>query len=44
MNPTLAVGTTFPDIELPDADGVLQRLSEIQGHHPMAVVFYRGQF
>ncbi len=44
MNPSLVVGAKFPDIELPDSEGVPRRLSVIQGNDPMAVVFYRGQF
>ncbi len=44
MNPSLVVGAKFPDIELPDTEGQLQRLSVIQGWDPMAVIFYRGAF
>ncbi len=44
MNPKIVVGAQFPDIELPDTEGALQRLSAIQGRDPMAVVFYRGAF
>ncbi|HLG73914.1 MAG TPA: hypothetical protein VK009_26130 [Chloroflexota bacterium] len=44
MNPALVVGAKFPDIELPDSEGELRRLSVIQGNDPMAVIFYRGQF
>jgi peroxiredoxin len=44
MNPNIVVGATFPDIELPDADGQRQRLSAIQGNGPLAVIFYRGWF
>jgi peroxiredoxin len=44
MDPNLVVGGKFPDIELPDTDGKLQRLSAIQGWDPMAVIFYRGEF
>jgi peroxiredoxin len=44
MNPNLVVGGTFPDIELPDGDGVLYRLSAVQGNGPLAVIFYRGWF
>ena len=44
MRADLVVGAAFPDIELPDSDGTVQRLSTIQGRDPMAVVFYRGQF
>ena len=44
MNPNLVVGASFPDIELPDGEGTIQRLSEVQGNDPMAVIFYRGWF
>jgi hypothetical protein len=44
VDPKLTVGARFPDIELPDTEGKLQRLSAIQGWDPMAVIFYRGQF
>jgi peroxiredoxin len=44
MNPDLVVGAVFPDIELPDGEGVKHRLSAIQGRDPMALIFYRGWF
>ncbi len=44
MKASLVVGATFPDIELPDSDGNLQKLSAIQGRDPLALVFYRGEF
>lgn len=40
MNQT--IGQRFPDIELPDQDGQLVRLSEIAGKFPLIVTFYRG--
>ncbi len=44
MNSAIVVGAAFPDIELPDGEGTLHRLSVIQGNDPMAVIFYRGWF
>ncbi|HUZ78935.1 MAG TPA: hypothetical protein VMV93_15245 [Chloroflexota bacterium] len=44
MNPSLVVGATFPDIDLPDSEGVPTRLSDIQKNDPLALIFYRGQF
>ena len=44
MRPDLVVGAAFPDMELPDSDGIMQTLSTIQGRDPLAVIFYRGQF
>jgi peroxiredoxin len=44
MNSAIVVGAAFPDIELPDGEGTLHRLSAIQGNDPMAVIFYRGSF
>ena len=40
MNQT--IGQRFPDIELPDQDGQLVRLSQISGKFPLIVTFYRG--
>jgi len=37
-------GATFPDYELPDQDGVRQRLSVLQGIDPMVVILSRGEF
>jgi peroxiredoxin len=36
-------GDTFPDFELPDEDGQVHRLSELQGGNPMVVQLGRGQ-
>jgi peroxiredoxin len=37
------VGSIFPDVELPDQDGVLQRLSAIQGPDPMVLILGRSE-
>lgn len=43
MHPDLKVGNVFPDLELPDHEGSLLRLSVISRRRdPLAVVFYRG--
>jgi peroxiredoxin len=39
----LNVGDTFPDFELPDENGDLHRLSEIQGANPLVVQLGRGE-
>jgi len=44
MNADIVVGSAFPDLELPDGEGTIHRLSAIQGSDPMAVIFYRGWF
>jgi len=44
MRADLKPGAKFPDIELPDWQGKMQKLSDIQGPDPMVVVFYRGLF
>jgi peroxiredoxin len=36
-------GDTFPDFELPDENGVLHKLSELQGSNPMVVQLGRGE-
>ena len=38
----LGVGATAPDFMLPDVDGTSVRLSDLLGHGPVVVVFYRG--
>ncbi len=38
----LGVGATAPDFTLPDVDGTSVRLSDLLGHGPVVVVFYRG--
>lgn len=37
-----AIGKKFPDLELPDHEGQLVKLSQIAGKFPLIVVFYRG--
>jgi peroxiredoxin len=44
MSNKLKPGATFPDYELPDQDGVLQRLSALQGIDPMVVMLSRGSY
>jgi peroxiredoxin len=39
----LQPGDTFPDFELPDENGDVHRLSELQGGNPMVVQLGRGQ-
>jgi peroxiredoxin len=36
------IGGRFPDIELPDQDGQLSKLSELVGKFPSILSFYRG--
>jgi len=40
MNQT--IGKRFPDIELPDQDGQVVKLSELVGKFPFILSFYRG--
>ena len=40
MNQT--IGKRFPDIELPDQDGRVVKLSELVGKFPFIFSFYRG--
>ena len=44
MRADIIPGSTFPDYELPDQDGVVRRLSELQGDDPMVLVLSRGRF
>jgi len=37
-----AMGKRFPDLELPDHEGKMARLSEVAAKFPLIVVFYRG--
>jgi peroxiredoxin len=39
----LKVGAALPDFELPDENGVLQRLSELQGDDAMVLMLGRGE-
>jgi peroxiredoxin len=36
-------GSQFPDFELPDENGVMHRLSELQGDDPMVLMLGRGE-
>ena len=44
MKDSLKLGETFPDIELPDHEGAVVKLSSIIRGFPTAVVFSRGYF
>jgi len=44
MATAMTQGAIFPDYELPDQDGSLQKLSALQGADPMVVVLSRGSF
>ena len=43
MSKGLEPGAIFPDYELPDEQGVLHRLSDLQGDEPMVVHLSRGE-
>jgi peroxiredoxin len=43
MSKGLNPGDVFPDYELPDEQGVLHRLSDLQGDEPLVVLLSRGQ-
>jgi peroxiredoxin len=43
MSKGLDVGATFPDFELPDENGDLKRLSELQGDDVMILMLGRGE-
>jgi peroxiredoxin len=43
MSKGLEVGSTFPDFELPDENGDLKRLSELQGEDVMILMLGRGE-
>jgi peroxiredoxin len=43
MRPDFGPGAVLPDFELPDQDGVLRRLSELQGDDPLVVCLGRGE-
>ena len=43
MSKGLNPGDVFPDYELPDEQGVLRRLSDLQGDEPMVLHLSRGQ-
>ncbi|MCW5898366.1 MAG: peroxiredoxin family protein [Flavobacteriales bacterium] len=38
------VGREAPDLELPDADGKIVRLSDFRGKHPVLLIFVRGDW
>lgn len=38
----LKIGQKFPDIELPDHEGQLVKLSGLVGKFPFILTFYRG--
>jgi peroxiredoxin len=43
MSQNLQPGTTIPDFELPDENGVLHRLSELQGDNVLVLHLSRGE-
>ena len=43
MSKGLTVGARLPDFALPDQDGVVRRLSELQGDDPMVLMLGRGE-
>jgi peroxiredoxin len=43
MSRNLEPGTTIPDFELPDENGVMHRLSELQGDGVLVVLLSRGE-
>ena len=44
MRAEIVPGAPFPDFDLPDQTGKHQKLSELQGQHPMVLVLSRGGF
>ena len=44
MRGDIELGTRLPDYELPDQDGVVRRLSDLQGSNPMVLHLSRGGF
>jgi peroxiredoxin len=44
MRKDIAIGAKFPDYELPDHAGKKQKLSELQGRDPVALVLARGGY
>jgi peroxiredoxin len=42
IHPDLKPGNKFPDFELPDQDGKIQKLSRHMRGWPTIIVFYRG--
>ena len=43
MSEKLQPGLTLPDLELPDDEGTMHLLSELQGEDPMIVLLGRGE-
>jgi peroxiredoxin len=43
MSEKLQPGLTIPDFELPDDNGVMHRLSQLQGDDPMVLMLGRGE-
>jgi peroxiredoxin len=41
-NMNQSIGRSFPDVELPDQDGQLVKLSQLVGKFPFIFSFYRG--
>ena len=44
MRENLRPGEKFPDIELPNQEGTLMKLSSLMGGFPTVVVFSRGYY
>jgi hypothetical protein len=44
MRSDMAPGAVFPDYELPDHTAKRQRLSELQGQHPMVLLLSHGGY
>ena len=44
MRPDIVPGGTFPDYSLPDHEGTVHSLSEIQGRDPMILTLARGHY
>ena len=43
MSRNLEPGMTLPDFELPDENGDMHKLSELQGENPMILLLGRGE-
>ena len=39
----ISVGMTLPDFQLPDQDGTLRKLSDLQGDNAMVLMLGRGE-
>lgn len=44
MRSDIVEGGKFPDYELPDHTGKIQKLSELQGNNPLAIMLARGGY